>query len=57
MHRMADYLGMNTWSLKSAAGATTQNAVDYSMGIPPDSEGVSEQVPNVRLLIRLDWTS
>jgi hypothetical protein len=38
---------MNFWTAKSKYGATIQTAVDYTMGIDPKSEDVTELVPHI----------
>jgi hypothetical protein len=38
---------LNFWTARSKYGATIQTAVDYTMGIDPRSEDISELAPHV----------
>lgn len=44
---MGDQLGMNLWTAKSKYGATIQTAVDYTMGVNPKGEDISDIFPHV----------
>ena len=44
---MGDQLGLNFWTSKSKYGATIQTALDYTMGLNPGSEDVSDIFPHV----------
>ncbi|KAI0936209.1 hypothetical protein AcV5_004405 [Taiwanofungus camphoratus] len=45
--KMGDQLGLNLWSNKSKYGATIQTALDYTMGLDPKDEDVSDIFPHV----------
>ncbi|KAI0639288.1 chondroitin AC/alginate lyase [Trametes polyzona] len=43
--KLADQLGMNFWTAKTKYGATIQTALDYTMGLDPKREDVSDVFP------------
>ncbi|KAI0662686.1 chondroitin AC/alginate lyase [Cubamyces menziesii] len=45
--KLGDQLGMNFWTAKSKYGATIQTALDYTMGLNPKGEDVSDIFPHV----------
>ncbi|KAI0361753.1 chondroitin AC/alginate lyase [Trametes cingulata] len=45
--KLADQLGMNFWTAKSKYGATIQTALDYTMGLDPKGEDISDIFPHV----------
>ncbi|EJU01866.1 chondroitin AC/alginate lyase [Dacryopinax primogenitus] len=46
--KLADQLGLNVWVLKTKSGATIQDAVDYTMTVPPDAnDDTAELAPHV----------
>lgn len=45
--KLGDYLGLNLWTAKSRYGATIQTALDYTMGLNPGSEDISDILPHV----------
>lgn len=45
--KLGDQLGTNFWSAKSKYGATIQTALDYTMGLDPKGEDVSDIFPHV----------
>ncbi|KAG9030913.1 hypothetical protein FRB95_003423 [Tulasnella sp. JGI-2019a] len=47
IHRIGDYLGLNTWNTTTAAGANIQTAVDFAMPIAPGADAPDELYPDV----------
>ncbi|CDO72352.1 hypothetical protein BN946_scf184977.g49 [Trametes cinnabarina] len=45
--KLGDQLGMNFWTAKSKYGATIQTALDYTMGLDPKGEDISDIFPHV----------
>ncbi|KAJ7786108.1 chondroitin AC/alginate lyase [Mycena metata] len=45
--KIGDTLGQNYWSVQSKYGATIQTAVDFTMGVNPKNEDVTELAPHV----------
>ncbi|EMD41774.1 hypothetical protein CERSUDRAFT_102168 [Gelatoporia subvermispora B] len=45
--KLGDQLGLNFWNTKSKYGATIQTALDYTMGLDPKGEDVSDIFPHV----------
>ncbi|KAI0061088.1 chondroitin AC/alginate lyase [Artomyces pyxidatus] len=40
--RLAEYTGFSAWNLTTANGSTIKTALDYTMTVPPESDGASE---------------
>lgn len=47
-HRIAEYMGLDTWNTSTTAGTNVQNAVDYAMPIAPGPDAPTELYPDVR---------
>ncbi|KAG8872918.1 hypothetical protein FRB97_007258 [Tulasnella sp. 331] len=47
IHRIAEYMGVDTWNTSTAAGANIQTAIDFAMPIAPGADLPSELYPDV----------
>ncbi|KAG8908744.1 hypothetical protein FRB99_002982 [Tulasnella sp. 403] len=47
IHRVAEYIGWDTWNITTTAGTTVKDAVDFTMTVPPGNDDPTELFPDV----------